>query len=95
LFKFLQIRSVWNEVDWRWYFSVSKVVRALTDSANVRDFIKKMRKREAVLDANWGTLYPSLELLGWMVSGGKGNVPMPKACSVSNCVPDVMDAAPN
>jgi hypothetical protein len=32
----------------------------LADSANVRDYIKKMRKREAGLYANWGTLCPPL-----------------------------------
>ncbi|MDK9704257.1 MAG: Bro-N domain-containing protein [Sulfuritalea sp.] len=63
LFESAQIRSVWNEMDGKWYFSVADVVQALTDSANVRDYIKKMRKREAELDANWGTLCPPLELL--------------------------------
>lgn len=63
LFESAQIRSVWNEADGKWYFSVADVVQVLTDSANVRDYIKKMRKRETELDANWGTLCPPLELL--------------------------------
>lgn len=63
LFESAQIRSVWNEADSKWYFSVADVVQALTNSANVRDYIKKMRKRETELDANWGTLCPPLELL--------------------------------
>lgn len=63
LFESAQIRSVWNEADGKWYFSVADVVQALTDSANVRDYIKKMRKREVELNANWGTLCPPLELL--------------------------------
>ncbi len=63
LFESKQIRSVWNDADGKWYFSVADVVQVLTDSANVRDYIKKMRKREAELDANWGTLCPPLELL--------------------------------
>ena len=63
LFESAQIRSVWNEADGRWYFSVADVVQVLTDSANVRDYIKKMRKREVELDVNWGTLCPPLELL--------------------------------
>lgn len=63
LFESTQIRSVWNEADGKWYFSVADVMQALTDSANVRDYIKKMRKREPELDANWGTLCPPLELL--------------------------------
>ncbi|MCK6390919.1 MAG: Bro-N domain-containing protein [Azonexus sp.] len=63
LFESAQIRSVWNEADGKWYFSVADVVQALTESANVRDYIKKMRKREAELNANWGILCPPLELL--------------------------------
>ncbi len=63
LFESAQIRSVWNEADGKWYFSVADVVHALTDSANVRDYIKKMRKREPELNTNWGTICPPLELL--------------------------------
>ena len=63
LFETKQIRSVWNEVDNKWYFSVADVIEVLTDSANVRDYIKKMRKREPDLNANWGTMCPPLELL--------------------------------
>lgn len=53
-----EIRSVWNEADSKWYFSVADVVEVLTNSANVRDYIKKMRKREQELNANWGTICP-------------------------------------
>ena len=63
LFESKQIRSVWNEADNKWYFSVADVVEALTDSSNVKDYIKKMRKRESELNANWGTFCPPLELL--------------------------------
>lgn len=63
LFESTQIRSVWNAADGKWYFSVADVMQALTDSANVRDYIKKMRKRDPDLDANWGTLCPPLDLL--------------------------------
>jgi len=63
LFESKQIRSVWNESDNKWYFSVADVVETLTDTANVRDYIKKMRKREPDLNSNWGTICPPLELL--------------------------------
>ena len=63
LFESQQIRSVFNAADNKWYFSVADVVEALTDSANVREYIKKMRKREPELNSNWGTLCPPLELL--------------------------------
>lgn len=71
LFESKQIRSVWNEADSKWYFSVADVVEVLTDSANVRDYIKMMRKREQELNANWGTICPPFELL---VPDGKLNL---------------------
>ena len=49
LFESKQIRSVWNATDSKWYFSVADVIEVLTDSANVRDYIKKMRKRDPEL----------------------------------------------
>ena len=62
LFDSKQIRSVWNDADNRWYFSVADVVEALTDSANVKDYVKKMRRRDPELNANWGTTCPPLAL---------------------------------
>jgi DNA-damage-inducible protein D len=63
LFETTEIRSVWNKADSKWYFSVADVLQALTDSANVRDYIKKMRRRDAQLNSNWGTICPPLELI--------------------------------
>ena len=61
LFEEKRIRSVWNEKDQKQYFSVIDVVEALTDSVNPKDYIKKMRKRDILLNSNWGTICPSLE----------------------------------
>ena len=63
LFEAKQIRSVWNDVDKKWYFSIADVIEALTDSANVKDYIKKMRKRDSELNSNWGTFCPPLEMI--------------------------------
>ena len=63
LFESKQIRSVWNEEDQKWYFSVADVLEALTDSVNIKDYMKKMRKRDEELSLNWGTLCPPLELI--------------------------------
>ncbi|MDR1168729.1 MAG: Bro-N domain-containing protein [Heliobacteriaceae bacterium] len=46
-----------------WWFAVSDVVQALTDSADVAQYIKKMRKRDEELDLNWGTNCTPLEML--------------------------------
>ena len=63
LFESKEIRSVWNEADQKWYFSVADVVEALTESINAKDYIKKMRRRDPLLNINWGTICPPLELL--------------------------------
>ena len=45
LFESKKIRSVWNEKDRKWYFSVVDVVEVLTDSTNPRDYWFKMKIR--------------------------------------------------
>lgn len=63
LFESKKIRSVWNEEEQKWYFSVADVVEALTDTVNPKDYIKKMRKRDPLLNSNWGTICPPLEMI--------------------------------
>lgn len=63
LFENKQIRSVWNEIDQKWYFSVQDVVLLLTDTADVKDYIKKIKKRDLELNSNWGTICPLLEMI--------------------------------
>ena len=46
----------------KWYFSIDDVVEALTDSVNVKDYIKKLRKRDTELDSYWGTNCPLVEM---------------------------------
>lgn len=62
LFEGNQIRSVWNEQEEEWYFSVVDVVQALTDSTNPRDYFKKMRKRDTELEFYVGTNCPHVEM---------------------------------
>ncbi|MDO8662919.1 MAG: Bro-N domain-containing protein [Candidatus Omnitrophota bacterium] len=46
-----------------WWFSVEDVVLALIDSADVKQYIKKMRKRDPELENNWGTICTPLEMI--------------------------------
>ena len=46
-----------------WWFSVADVVSVLTDSTDVRQYIKKMRQRDPQLNSYWGTICTPLELL--------------------------------
>ena len=68
LFQDKKIRSVWDETEQQWYFSVVDVVAALTDSVNPTDYLKKMRKRDASLAAYLGTNCPQVEM---MIESGK------------------------
>lgn len=63
LFQDKKIRSVWDETEQQWYFSVVDVVAALTDSVNSTDYLKKMRKRDASLAAYLGTNCPQVEMM--------------------------------
>ena len=63
LFEEKQVRRAWNPSDEKWYFSIDDIVLALTDSANVKDYIKKLRKRDPELDSYWGTNCPPVEMI--------------------------------
>jgi hypothetical protein len=52
LFESKQIRSVSNEEEQKWYFSVQDVVEILTDSTDVKQYIKKMLSRDEQLKVN-------------------------------------------
>ena len=60
LFEDKLVRSVWDDEKEEWYFSVNDVVQILTDSANVTDYIKKMRKRDSELSEGWGQIVTPL-----------------------------------
>ncbi len=62
LFESKQIRSEWNEHEQKWYFSVQDVVEVLTDSAEVKQYIKKMLSRDEQLKSNWGTICTLVEM---------------------------------
>jgi DNA-damage-inducible protein D len=63
LFESKRIRSAWNEADQKWYFSIQDVVQLLTDASDVKDYIKKMKKRDLQLNSNWGTICPLVEMV--------------------------------
>lgn len=63
LFESKKIRSVWSEEGQKWYFSVADVVEALTDSTDVKQYIKRLRQRDEPLNSNWGTICTPLEMI--------------------------------
>lgn len=58
LFQSAKIRSVWNEEEQQWYFSVVDIVGALTDSVNPTDYLKKYAKRSRAWDLHRDKLSP-------------------------------------
>ncbi|MDP2906824.1 MAG: BRO family protein [Nanoarchaeota archaeon] len=54
LFQGRNVRRVWHNN--KWYFSVFDIIQVLTESSDPKQYIKKLRRRDPVLDANWGTI---------------------------------------
>ncbi|PKO04067.1 MAG: phage antirepressor protein [Chloroflexi bacterium HGW-Chloroflexi-3] len=63
LFENRQVRRVYNNSEQKWYFSVQDVLTILTDSSNIKQYIKKMRRRDPELNANWGTICTPVEMI--------------------------------
>ena len=61
LFEGRKLRTVWVEEAQEWFFSVVDVVAALTESADPKQYIKKMRARDPELNTRWGIFVPLLE----------------------------------
>ncbi len=62
LFESKRIRSSWNEEEDKRYFSVQDVVEVLTDSTDIKQYIKKLKSRDPELFANWGTICTLVEM---------------------------------
>jgi len=68
LFESKQIRTVWNDIDQKWYFVVEDVVLILTESNDPKQYIKRMRMRDEELAKGWVQIVPTL----WVeTAGGK------------------------
>ncbi|MBI3509826.1 MAG: hypothetical protein HY064_04120 [Bacteroidetes bacterium] len=95
LFESKQVRSVWNPEDEKWYFVVEDVILILTDSADPKQYIKRMRERDEEIAKGWVQIVPTLLV---DTIGGKQNlncanvksllriiqsIPSPKACSLT------------
>ena len=61
VFKGKQIRRTLHNNEW--WFSVSDVVEALIDSADPKQYIKKIRQRDPELNSYWGTICTPLEIM--------------------------------
>ena len=63
LFEGKKVRIVWDAEQEKYYFSVADIVQVLTDSADVKQYIKRMRARDSELNSKWGTICTPVEML--------------------------------
>ncbi len=56
VFEGQNVRIVWDEKEEKYYFAVADIVELLTDSVDVKQYIKRMRSRDPELDSRWGTI---------------------------------------
>ena len=79
IFQEQTVRAHWDEKQEKWYFSVQDVVQILTDSRDVKQYIKRLRSRDNELNSNWGTICTPVEMIA---AGGKKVVTSKNAQSI-------------
>ena len=62
LFESKQIRSIWDEKEQKWFFSVVDVVHALTDSPDPKDYWYRIKKRDKIQGVELSTNCRQLKL---------------------------------
>ena len=62
LFEGKKVRVVWDAGKEKYYFSVADIVQLLTDSADAKQYIKRMRARDPELNSRWGTICTPTEM---------------------------------
>ncbi len=63
LFEDRKVRAVWDDEQEKWFFSIVDVVAVLTDSADPKQYIKRLKSRDPELKKNWGTICTLLQLV--------------------------------
>ena len=62
LFQEQSIRTYWDEDQEKWFFSIQDIVQILSESKDVKQYIKRMRTRNPELNINWGTICTLVEM---------------------------------
>lgn len=62
LFEDKKVRSLWNESEEEWYFSVVDVIQVLTDSSDPKDYWYRMKKREKLPGFELSTICRQLKI---------------------------------
>lgn len=72
LFQSQNVRTYWDEENEKWFFSVQDIVQILSESNDVKQYIKKMRSRNTELNNNWGTICTPVKMIA--IDGKKRKV---------------------
>lgn len=56
MFDSTKIRVVWDDEKEKYYFAVQDIVQILTESVDIKQYIKRLRSRDPELDSVWGTI---------------------------------------
>ena len=56
LFEGKKVRVFWDEEQEKYYFAVQDIVQVLTDSVDIKQYVKRLRSRDKELDSVWGTI---------------------------------------
>ena len=56
IFEQKQVRTIWDEEREKWFFCVADIVSVLTESTDVRQYVKRLRQRDSELNSVWGTI---------------------------------------
>ena len=62
LFEGKKVRIVWDAEQEKYYFAIADIVQVLTDSVDVKQYIKRMRVRDVELNSKWGTICTPVEM---------------------------------
>lgn len=60
VFQDKEIRRIFHNDEW--YFSIVDVVEFLTDSTDAKQYVKRMRARDPLLNSKWGTICTTVEM---------------------------------
>ena len=63
LFEGKQVRIVWDAEREKYYFAVADIVEILTESRDVKQYIKRMRARDLELNSRWGTICTPTQMI--------------------------------
>lgn len=86
IFEEKQIRKILHKGEW--WFVVEDVIRALTDSKDAKQYIKKMRERDPELEKGWVQFVPTLDIA---TKGGKQKM----ACSNTEGIFRIIQSIPS